>query len=400
MNRNCESGRWQGADVCRVPCTLMRGGTSRIVVLDSRALPLDPVMRDRVIVSILFGLTPSSAAQQLGVDGLGGPCPQMAKVALVGPAMSPCAHLDYTYCQVHPDNLEVDYEGNCGNTTAAVALYAVEEGYVPSGETVVINQTNTECLLRAQVHLPGDDGLRPAFSRAEIEVDYSPTCAALTGRLFPTDQIISCVYVSGVEVPVTVIDAGNLVAFFKCDSADHLAEACENVDFFESIRREVAALLKRDSETSSLPFVAGVSLSRTREHDLACEPKTDVSGMTGGMLEAMVQPYFEGRLLEACPVTVAVATALASVIPGTVIEGAPWGAQPRHGHSRLSCVERRVRVAGLKNTLDVRVKLRIPSNQGAMTAAGADCATASNIELVSLRTSARRLFDGHSYLEL
>ncbi|MBI3078149.1 MAG: 3-methylitaconate isomerase, partial [Deltaproteobacteria bacterium] len=49
-----------------IPCTIMRGGTSKCIVIRKRELPEDPALRDRMILAI-FG---SPDIRQ--IDGLGG----------------------------------------------------------------------------------------------------------------------------------------------------------------------------------------------------------------------------------------------------------------------------------------------------------------------------------------
>ena len=62
----------------RIPCVIMRSGTSKGIYLLSNDLPADPETRDKVILSI-FG-SPDSRQ----IDGLGGADPLTSKLAVIG----------------------------------------------------------------------------------------------------------------------------------------------------------------------------------------------------------------------------------------------------------------------------------------------------------------------------
>ncbi|MFQ5524097.1 MAG: PrpF domain-containing protein, partial [Acidimicrobiia bacterium] len=118
----------------------MRGGTSKAVFLRGEALPQDPTGRDSVILS-LFG---SPDPRQ--VDGLGGADLLTSKLAIIDPPSRPDADLDYTFAQVSITEPVVDYDINCGNISAAVGAYAIDEGLVEATEPTTrirIHNTNT-----------------------------------------------------------------------------------------------------------------------------------------------------------------------------------------------------------------------------------------------------------------
>src|SRR5512137_1173168 len=98
-----------GEQVIQVQSTLMRGGTSKGLVLRRVNLPSQPKERDRVILR-LFG-----SPDQNQVDGLGGGTSLTSKLALIGPPSHPDAHIDYTFGQVSLEKEEIDYTPTCGN---------------------------------------------------------------------------------------------------------------------------------------------------------------------------------------------------------------------------------------------------------------------------------------------
>lgn len=175
----------------RIPCVLMRGGTSRGPVFHETDLPADPEQRDRVLVAALGSPHP------LQVDGIGGGSPLTSKVAVVAKATRRDADVDYLFAQVSVDRAAVDTSPNCGNMLAAVGPFAIEAGLVPAeaGETLVrIYNRNTGSLIEAIVQTPagavaydGDtriDGV--ADSAAPVRLSFVEAAGAKTGALLPT----------------------------------------------------------------------------------------------------------------------------------------------------------------------------------------------------------------------
>ena len=81
-------------DLIRIPCVMMRGGTSKGPFFLSRDLPVDPVERDRLLLEIM------GSGHPLQIDGIGGGNPLSSKVAIVGPSSHPEADVDYLFAQV------------------------------------------------------------------------------------------------------------------------------------------------------------------------------------------------------------------------------------------------------------------------------------------------------------
>jgi len=135
-------------DFRKIPCVIQRGGTSKGVYLHEKDLPEDPTLRDRGILAI-FG---NPGRRQ--IDGLGGADPLTSKCAIIGPPERPDADINYTMVQVDITKPVLDYKGNCGNISAGVGPFAIDEGLVPvkEPETVVrIYNTNTKKTLKAFV---------------------------------------------------------------------------------------------------------------------------------------------------------------------------------------------------------------------------------------------------------
>src|SRR4030088_3700307 len=114
-----------GTRLTAVPCTLMRGGTSKGPFFLASNLPSAIDVRDRVLLSIMG----SPDVRQ--IDGLGGADSLTSKVAVIGPSTRPDADVDYLFLQVVVNEPRVDASQNCGNMLAGVAPFAIENGLEP-----------------------------------------------------------------------------------------------------------------------------------------------------------------------------------------------------------------------------------------------------------------------------
>ncbi len=318
----------------RIRCVVMRGGTSRALFVMRGELPAQPELRDRVILR-MYG---SPDVRQ--IDGLGGADPLTSKLAIIGPPTRKDADVDYTFAQASIDEPFVDYSGNCGNISSAVGPFAIDEGLVDAAEpttTVRIHQTNTQCILVAEVpvvngkaavegnyHIDGVPG-----TGARIKLDFSDTAGAVTGRILPTGNPLDQLDVEGVGVvDVSVVDAGNPCVFVRAkdlgiegtETPDQIDSNQELNDHIERIRGTVAAEIGlvedwRDAAQASpyIPFFVLIS------------PPNDYVDFTTGRMVTAQEVDFVARLLfmlrmhKAYAVTGTVCTGAAAKIPGTIV---------------------------------------------------------------------------------
>jgi 4-oxalomesaconate tautomerase len=126
-----------------LPCSVIRGGTSKGLYFHERDLPTDVATRDAVLLAAM------GSPDVREIDGMGGGHPLTSKVAVVRASTRPDADVDYLFLQVWPDRAEVSDNQNCGNLLAGVGPFAIEEGLVAAtGPTtdVRIWMENTESL--------------------------------------------------------------------------------------------------------------------------------------------------------------------------------------------------------------------------------------------------------------
>ena len=174
-----------------IPCTIMRGGTSKGLYFDARALPHETSRRDRILLAALG----SPDARQ--IDGLGGAHPLTSKVAIVGAPTRADADVDYLFLQVAVDSAAVSDQQNCGNLLAGVGPWAIEHGWVSAldGKTRVrIHMRNTGSMAVATVETPNRqvqyegneriDGV--PGSAAPIAIEFMEVTGSSCGALLPT----------------------------------------------------------------------------------------------------------------------------------------------------------------------------------------------------------------------
>lgn len=174
-----------------IPCTMMRGGTSRGPYFLARELPADEPARDRVLLAAM------GSPDHRQIDGMGGATTLTSKVAIVSPSAHDWAQVDYLFAQVSVERAFVDYGPTCGNMLAGVGPFAIDRGLVAADDprTVVhIRNVNTDSLIEAVVETPGGrveydggaviDGV--PGSAAPILLNFMEVVGSKTGALFPT----------------------------------------------------------------------------------------------------------------------------------------------------------------------------------------------------------------------
>ena len=295
-----------------IDCSLMRGGTSKGLVVDADELPQERELRDRVLIAAMGG-----GGRQ--IDGLGGGHPLTSKVAVVGRSSRPDADVDYLFLQVWPDRAEVSDTQNCGNMLAAVAPFAIDRGLVAvddgggDGTAMVrIWMRNTETLATASVETRDGATLYDGATRidgvpgshAPVVITFEDIRGSTCGALLPTGNVVD--EVEGLRV--TCIDNGMPVVCLlatdlglRGDETPEQIEADTAVtDVVERVRLAAGPLMALgDVAASTVPKMCLVSAPR--------------SG--GSIATRTLIPH---RVHEAIGVLGAVSVATAAALPGSV----------------------------------------------------------------------------------
>lgn len=312
----------------RIRCVIMRGGTSKAVFFDAQHLPDDPARRDSVILAA-FG---SPDIRQ--IDGLGGADPLTSKLAIVSPSMRADADIDYTFGQVGIATPSINYRVNCGNTAAAVGVYAVEEGIVPFAEGVThvrIFTTNSGKHVVAEVPTANGRVMTEGSYRvsgvprpgAEIRLRFLDPAGGVTGQLLPTGRTIDEVVVGGRRVELSVVDCGNLYAFIRADIWSlHGCELPADIEArpgFKAEVEEIRAAVCRELLPGDL---SGGSSAKLKVAIVA--PPAAGSTMEGQRLEResmdiAARIINQEKVHKAFAVTGAICLGAAAAIPGTIV---------------------------------------------------------------------------------
>ncbi|MVV51701.1 4-oxalomesaconate tautomerase [Pseudomonas sp. PB120] len=200
----------------RIPCLLMRGGTSKGAYFLARDLPEQPALRDRVLLAVMG----SPDARQ--IDGIGGGDSLTSKVAIIKPSARAGADVDYLFAQVVVDEARVDYGQNCGNILAGVGPFALERGLVPvTGDVTPVRIFMENTGQMAVAHVPTANGEVSYSGDARIDgvpgqgapliVEFEEVAGSSCGALLPTGNVTDTF--DGVEV--TCIDNGMPVVIIR-----------------------------------------------------------------------------------------------------------------------------------------------------------------------------------------
>lgn len=292
-----------------IPCTVMRGGTSKGLYFQVHHLPADRAARDAVLLAAMG----SPDARQ--IDGMGGAHPLTSKVAVIGPSSRDDADVDYLFLQVVVDKAEVSDSQNCGNILAGVGPFAIENGLVPVAGPVTsvrIHMVNTGALAVAHVPTPGGlveyegdariDGV--PGTAAAIPIDFLDVAGSSCGALLPTGNVVD--EVAGVRVtcidngmPVVILNAADFGV--KGDEAPEALEADASLKArVEAIRLELGPRMNLGDVTKKT--VPKMTLVSPPAH----------GGAVG------TRSFIPHRVHEAIGVLGAVSVATACVLPGSV----------------------------------------------------------------------------------
>ena len=230
-------------DLLRIPCVMMRGGTSRGPYFLASDLPSDPAERDAVLVSVM------GSGHELEIDGIGGGNPLTSKVAIVSRSSQPGADVDYLFAQVKIHEQVVDTSPNCGNMLAGVGPFAIEAGLISARDGVTpvrIFNVNTRKLIEARVSTPNGKVVYDGETRidgvpgtaAPVHLAFLGAAGAKTGRLLPTGSaaeeidgiMVSCV---DAAMPVVIARAKD----FGKTGYERAAELSADADFMARLEK-------------------------------------------------------------------------------------------------------------------------------------------------------------------
>ena len=333
----------------RVPATYMRGGTSKGVFFNVSDLPEAAQQpgpaRDALLLRVIG--SPDPYGKQ--TDGMGGATSSTSKTVLISKSERDDYDVDYLFGQVSIDKPFVDWSGNCGNLTAAVGAFAINNGLVdaskiPDNGIAVVNiwQANINKAIIAKVPIThgevqetGDfelDGV--TFPAAEVEVAFVDPADG-EGAIFPTGRLVDTLEVPDVgSFSATMINAGIPTIFINAEDIGYTGTELQ-----DDINNDDAALAKFEAIRAygavKMGLINDIGEAASRQHTPKVAMVAPPAGykassgkdILGNDIDVLVRAMSMGKLHHAMMGTAAVAIAAAAAIPGTLVNLAAGGSE-------------------------------------------------------------------------
>jgi 2-methylaconitate cis-trans-isomerase PrpF len=297
------------SDLIRIPCVLMRGGTSKGPFFLATDLPSDPAQRDEVLLSAM------GSGHEQEIDGIGGGYPVTSKVAIISRSNRAGADVDYLFAQVKIRERVVDTSPNCGNMLVGVGPFAIEAGLVRAedGTTPVrIFNVNTGKLVEARVCTPGGqviydgdaaiDGV--PGTAAPIHLAFLDASGSKTGKLLPTGSALEVV--DGVEV--SCVDAAMPVVILRASALGKTGhETPKELDGDAAFKARLESIRVEAGRRMGIPDAADRVIPK---------PVLIAPAVQGGTF--CVRYFMPHECHISMATTGAIAVSMAAVTPGTV----------------------------------------------------------------------------------
>jgi len=376
----------------KFPVVYMRGGTSKGCLFHREDLPEDSKEWDEIFLQVMGNPDPKQ------MDGMGGTVSSNNKIVIIWKSALPNVDIEYLVGQVIVGKKQVDYKSNCGNMTAAVPAYAVEEGMVPIVEpvtTVRMLNKNTDKYINVTVpidprthtfaqegdcHIAGIDG-----TAAELKVNFLDPAGAKTGKLLPTGKALDVLEIDGRKIEATILDVSNPLVLVRAEDVGlQGTELPAQVD----ADKEASALLEKIRGAAAVKIGFARDLEDATAHSPAV-PKvgfftapvsyTDIAGnrVDAGQMDLCARVISVFKCHKACPLTAASSIAVAAFVQGSIIEKT-LGRQPEGRQA--------IRLGHPSGVMNVYPDLEV-REEGNLDVKG-----------VAVQRTARRIMDGTIYI--
>lgn len=379
------------------PFAYYRGGSSKAVIVKAADLP--PLKGDADIESWILAAMGSPDRRQ--IDGMGGADPLTSKLAIVGPPSRPDADVDYSFVQVGIERPFAARDMNCGNISAAIGPFAIDEGLVPARAPITsvrIHATNFGQIIHAEVPVDEDGRARVLGPQrvdgvpgtgAPVRLDMRELIGGQTGRLLPTGHVRDAIDVDGRTVEVTVVDLANLVCHVHAtdlgmdgtedpltiENTPELRQRCERLRLAVAVRLGLVPDLRTAlEEPPSTPWLAVVSRPRDWRNFTTDEVHAAASCDVMGRVVAR-----GGSAHKAYPGTGSACLGVAAALEGSVVHALVSPAA--HASERL-------RIGHPCGVLDVHARITRRAN-GLI-----------DVNQAAFIRTARRIADGRLYVAL
>lgn len=313
----------------------MRGGTSKGLMFLEEDLPQDRSGWDHLFLQCMGSPDPKQ------IDGMGGTVSSNNKIVIVKKSARPGVDVDYLVGQIVVGTNIIDYKSNCGNMTAAVAPFAIEEGLIDQLQepAAVVKMFNLNTNKYINVEVPVQDG---RFNNegdcaiagidgtaGELKVNFLNPAGAKTGKLLPTGNALDVLHIDGLgEIEATILDVSNPMVLVRAEdigaTGQELPEAVNG-------NAQLCALLEKIRGTAACMMGFAKDLDDASAHSPAV-PKvgfftapagfTDIAGkrVEAQEMDVCARVISVFKCHKACPLTSASAIAVAAFLEGTVVQ--------------------------------------------------------------------------------
>ena len=314
----------------------MRGGTSKGCMFHKEDLPENREEWDQIFLQVMGSPDPKQ------IDGLGGTVSSNNKIVIVWKSEEKDVDVEYLVGQVIVGKEQIDYKSNCGNMTAAVGPFAVEEGMLPITEpvtTVRMKNQNTDKYINVTVPIDpetktfaqtGDCAIAGVDgTAAELNVNFLNPAGAKTGKLLPSGNVTDQLIIPDFgPIEASILDVSNPMVLVKAEDIgmtgmelpEEINQNKEISDLLEKIRGTAACLMgfAKDLEDASLnsPAVPKVGfVTAPKSYTYIAGQQVSESDMD---VCARVISVFKCH--KACPLTSASAISVSAAMEGSVVQ--------------------------------------------------------------------------------
>jgi len=326
--------------VLHIPVSYMRGGTSTGVVLWGPHLTPFGDLREEIIRKIMGVPDTGELKGNKQITGLGRGPATSNKVFIVEPADGVQADFNSTLAQLAAEKSAIDWSVNCGNMSAAIPLFLLNNGLLTAGDPtteVRVFNTNTSVITDCRVRTPGGQAVIPTDTEIPgvygafpgVELSLREPVGSKTGQLLPTGQVrdvfdgveVSCV---DVAVPMVIVRADALAL-----RGDESVASLNANDALKAKLRSIwvqAGLAMKLKRKGVLMTADELAASETVPKVCLVSPPTQ-----GGHISAR---YFTPQESHASlAVTGGCCLAAACLIPGTTAHDIAHGVEPLTVHN-------------------------------------------------------------------
>ena len=372
----------------------MRGGTSKGCLFKKEDLPENRAEWDDIFLQVMGSPDPKQ------IDGMGGTVSSNNKIVIIWKSDEQDVDIEYLVGQVIVGKRQVDYKSNCGNMTAAVPAFAVEEGMVQIKEpvtTVRMLNKNTDKYINVDVPI---DPITHTFAQdgeceiagvdgtaAELKVDFLNPAGSKTGKLLPTGNVIDILDIPGFgKIESTIIDVSNPIVLVRAE--DIKMKGTELPEEINS-NKEISELLEKIRGTACVLMGFAKNLQDATDNQpgvpkvgFVTKPEgyTDIEGkeVKADKMDICARVISVFKCHKAIPLTAASSVSTAAFLEGTIV-------------NKIAAVA------------DGQTTVRIGHPSGIMTMVPTVIKVGSNpaeykIPGVAVQRTARRIMDGYVYI--